>query len=94
MSHFWDFALRMNERTEERTNRGHLVQYRFAMVGISGNGPGWKLSAAPFVGQPFHKNNSSLWKAKENQVFGTFVIRFLSTINRKDGTIILQRKTR
>ena len=29
------------------------------MVRISDNGPGWKKGQTPFVGQPYHKNNSS-----------------------------------
>ena len=32
---------------------------RFTMVRISDNGPGWKYGKMPFVGQPYHKNNSS-----------------------------------
>ena len=30
-----------------------------AIVRISDNGPWWKQSKTPFVGQPYHKNNSS-----------------------------------
>ena len=32
---------------------------RFAMVRISGNGPGWKQNQTPFASQSYHKNNSS-----------------------------------
>ena len=33
--------------------------WRFVMVRISDNGPGWKLGQMLFVGQPHRKNNSS-----------------------------------